>query len=89
MGRWYTRPAIRSSTTKGDSSEDGCSTDGEVSTSNAAEPLYCFCHGPESGTMIACDNSNCPFEWLYTKCLNLKSLPKHGTAQTVESCQNF
>jgi len=41
-------------------------------TSNPAESSYCYCHGPEEGTMIACDNTECPIEWFHVKCLKLK-----------------
>ena len=59
---------------------------------NTAEPLYCYCHSPESGTMITCGNTDCPFEWLHTKYLNLKTLPKgspSGIFWTVENCHNL
>ena len=59
MGNWYTRPAIKNSSKEGNFSNSGSMVDC-MDTSDAPEPLYCSCRGPESGTMIACDNSDCP-----------------------------
>ena len=37
---------------------------------------WCFCGSEESGTMIGCDNDNCPIQWFHTLCLKIKSIPK-------------
>jgi len=34
------------------------------------DTTYCYCHGPKSGSMLACDNNECPIEWYYLKFLN-------------------
>ena len=49
-----------------------------VITASASQhmELYCYCHGPEKGSMIACDNSECKIEWFHNKCLKLKSIPR-------------
>ena len=49
-----------------------------VITASASQDmeLYCYCHGPEKGSMIACDNSECKIEWFHNKCLKLKSIPR-------------
>jgi len=62
LGNWYTRPAVNCGHSKGGdaSSVIQCvsdSTDSELTsadTSNPSEPSYCYCRGPEEGTMIAC-----------------------------------
>lgn len=36
---------------------------------------YCLCHNVSYGDMVACDNSNCPFEWFHWSCVGLKSEP--------------
>ena len=64
---WYIRPAVKSlDNVKGNSNATAVDSavDGDLSfmdTSNSPKPLYC-CHGPEDGTMIACDNSDFPIE---------------------------
>ncbi|KAI1213313.1 uncharacterized protein F4807DRAFT_258806 [Annulohypoxylon truncatum] len=37
---------------------------------------YCVCRRKESGTMIACDNNACPYEWFHWKCVGLRSKPR-------------
>jgi len=39
-------------------------------------PRYCTCKGEAFGTMIACENDNCPIEWFHLGCLGLKRMPK-------------
>ena len=49
------------------------------STSSSAkenEILYCICHKPEHGHMIACDNPNCTVEWYHYECVGLKRAPR-------------
>ena len=42
----------------------------------SGEKLYCYCRGPEEGTMIGCDNQNCKIEWYHLTCLRYTSAPK-------------
>jgi len=39
---------------------------------------FCFCNGPDEGSMICCDNDNCKIMWFLLKCLKMseKSVPK-------------
>jgi len=85
MGNWYTRStvnalndtttaAIRDSTSGTPSSNsvtlEGADSDfGDQST-------YCYCHRPEEGTMIVCDNLDCRIEWSHMSCLQLTKLPR-------------
>ena len=95
MGNWYTRPALQRLTSEeGNSNEtvSDCTIDCELSfvdTIDSAESLYCYCRGPEAGTMIACDNSDCPIEWFHTKCLKLKSLPKGKSKWYCPDCRKL
>jgi len=41
-------------------------------TSKVPKEAYCYCCGPEEGTMIACDNPDCRIEWFHTTYLKLK-----------------
>lgn len=37
---------------------------------------YCFCGGPETGKMVACDNKACAYTWFHFSCVGLKRAPK-------------
>lgn len=72
IGKWFSRAAgtpatLTSSPTQPDDSS---------SITNAGETLYCYCRGPESGAMIACDNSSCPYAWFHFDCLKLTASPR-------------
>ena len=74
LGNWYTRPTEFPNAV--------------VETSDAnSEPKYCYCR-PEDGTMIACDNPDCPFEWFHFKCLHLTTVPK-GTVAMCDAIVSF
>ena len=66
LGKWYTRPAISSGTNQSNQSN---SSDNEVEQ-------YCYYCGPDEGTTIACDSTNCKIKWFHTKCLKLESIPR-------------
>lgn len=40
------------------------------------EPRYCICNQVSYGDMVACDNSDCPFEWFHYPCVGITSPPK-------------
>ena len=67
LENWYTRPAVTSA--------DVCCSTQNFVTSSQEQQVYCYCHGPEEGTMIACDNKACTIEWFHKKCLKMKSVP--------------
>jgi len=46
----------------------------QPSDDDQQDMTHCYCHGPESGSMLACDNKECPIEWFHLKCLKWKSL---------------
>ena len=70
MGNWYTRPSVKSSNT----SDFDENTD--VIDASGSQKLYCYCSGPDEGSMIACNNTECKIEWFHQDCLNLKSVPR-------------
>jgi hypothetical protein len=37
------------------------------------EPLYCHCQQPSGGEMVACENSECPYEWFHFQCVGLEA----------------
>ncbi|CAH0387388.1 unnamed protein product [Bemisia tabaci] len=40
------------------------------------EPRYCTCNEVAYGTMVACDNKNCPYEWYHCPCVGITDPPK-------------
>ncbi|XP_049267370.1 uncharacterized protein LOC125756543 [Rhipicephalus sanguineus] len=40
------------------------------------ETVYCFCRGPESGKMLACEGQNCKYRWFHYICLGIRRAPK-------------
>ena len=46
------------------------------STDDNSAKTYCYCHGPEYGDMVGCDNPSCLYEWFHLSCLKLVSQPK-------------
>ncbi|ODV85947.1 hypothetical protein CANARDRAFT_190422, partial [[Candida] arabinofermentans NRRL YB-2248] len=43
---------------------------------NEEDELYCFCQQVSYGNMIACDNSDCKYEWFHYDCVGLKEPPQ-------------
>ena len=39
---------------------------------------YCYCHGPEEGNMVRCDNSTCAYQLFHLDPLGLKLEPNHN-----------
>lgn len=37
---------------------------------------FCFCGGPESGKMVACDANGCKYKWFHFTCLGITRAPK-------------
>ena len=95
MGNWYTRPSFIAEASNTDLTEDWTDTlDHDDSlestdTHDVHQPSYCYCQGPEEGTMIACDNPDCPIEWFHTKCLHLQTLPKGKAKWYCPDCRKL
>ena len=64
LGKFYSRPRA--------TVLEACLTQNDESPRDT----YCYCEGPEKGTMIACDNEHCPYEWFHMDCLKLEQAPK-------------
>ena len=86
IGKFYSRPPVIDSNTSlsGIESIDHDSPqvvneDNSLDSSNANNQVYCYCKGPESGRMIGCDNSSCPYQWFHFICLQLSAPPKSKT----------
>ncbi|OUM54267.1 hypothetical protein BVG19_g3630 [[Candida] boidinii] len=50
-------------------------TSGMVGVEEDGE-LYCFCQQVSYGNMVACDNSDCKYEWFHYDCVGLKEPPQ-------------
>ena len=37
---------------------------------------YCTCHGVSYGSMVACDNAECPYEWFHWSCVGITKEPQ-------------
>ena len=55
-------------------------------TKPSATSTDCWCHGPEQGKMIACDNQTCSVEWFHFSCVGLHRKPK-GKWDCSDSCK--
>jgi len=38
--------------------------------------LYCFCQKEESGKMIMCEGTHCPYTWFHFECVGIKRIPR-------------
>lgn len=82
IGKFYSRtsqcskrPSLEQPSCSGASSIQDVDSDMEIDGANTSEE-YCYCHGPEEGEMVGCDNPSCKYQWFHTTCLKLNSLPK-------------
>uniref|UniRef100_A0A0N5AKH5 PHD-type domain-containing protein n=1 Tax=Syphacia muris TaxID=451379 RepID=A0A0N5AKH5_9BILA len=48
----------------------------EEEESDGDQRMYCSCRQKSFGLMVACDNSECPFEWFHYDCVKLTQPPK-------------
>ncbi|KAL1745443.1 hypothetical protein HDZ31DRAFT_81933 [Schizophyllum fasciatum] len=58
-----------------------------ASTEAIDEPRYCVCNGISAGTMIACDNENCPMEWFHLSCVGLIEQPPEEEPWFCPTCR--
>jgi len=79
MGSWFTRPLATEDLSE-DSTQVVAASQSAVASQSASEacdsqldsqPVNCYCRGPESGSMLACDDSECQIEWFHLKCLKM------------------
>ena len=79
IGRWFSRLPKRTES-------DAVSVQPGPSTSSS--DVYCYCRGPESGEMIACDNASCPYVWFHFHCLKLQD-PQRCKRWYCPDCRKF
>ena len=48
----------------------------KVKSRENTEELWCFCAQVESGSMICCDNEECPIQWYHYLCLGISCAPR-------------
>jgi len=94
MGNWYTRPVVKDTSNETDVANDlpGPSSTTAISedtTTTMDQPTYCYCQGPEEGTMIACDNPQCSIEWFHKSCLQMSTLPKGRAKWYCPDCRKL
>ncbi|EHA53996.1 hypothetical protein MGG_10164 [Pyricularia oryzae 70-15] len=61
--------------------------DDEGNVIDPDEPRYCLCNGVSFGTMIACENENCQYEWFHLECVKLEATPARTTKWYCPSCR--
>ncbi|KAF3123644.1 Inhibitor of growth member, variant 2 [Orbilia oligospora] len=49
--------------------------DGDDMPIDPNEPTYCLCNRISFGTMVGCDNDDCPKEWFHMECVQLAAEP--------------
>ncbi|KAK9465835.1 inhibitor of growth proteins N-terminal histone-binding-domain-containing protein [Lipomyces arxii] len=77
------KPKQKSAQQGGDDEEDD--------EENNDSALYCFCQQVSYGDMVACDNSECQYEWFHYGCVGLKQPPVgvwYCSAQCQEKAQH-
>lgn len=47
----------------------------EVQEAEEKDRVYCYCNGPGTGRMVACDGPRCVREWFHFRCVGLKTAP--------------
>ncbi|KAI5370375.1 putative protein kinase domain, Zinc finger, PHD-type, protein kinase-like domain superfamily [Septoria linicola] len=50
--------------------------DDDVDMKDDEATTYCYCNGPDSGRMLACDGKQCKKEWFHFECLGIKESPE-------------
>ena len=72
LGNWYTRSTFKKQlsncltvNTTLEPSGSGVGTAGNNTFGTQEHHTFCYCHGPEEGDMIACDNRKCTIEWFH------------------------
>lgn len=82
LGKWYTR-SNQVYAVSFDTSVTGSHNE------SRSDQEFCYCKGPEEGTMIACDNPNCMIEWFHLECLKIQSVPKGKSKWYCPDCRKL
>ena len=68
MGSWFTWPLPNKDQTDESTQTVVTQSNSEASDSQLdSQSTYCNCHGPESGSMLACDDEECRIEWFHLR----------------------
>ena len=96
MGNWYTRLSDFTSSSSHDeqpssseNTENQAVEDLSENSNDCDQPRYCYCRGPEAGTMIGCDNPDCPIEWFHIECLQIHTIPKGKSKWYCPDCRKL
>lgn len=81
LGKWYTRSNKVYSVS--------FDLPSSSSAGNETSEFFCYCKGPDSGDMIACDNDNCSIEWFHLSCLKMTSFPKGKSKWYCPDCRKL
>ena len=84
LGKWYTRPTVpqrdnsQCERAEQSSNSDQSNNMDQLQQIQQNQGTFCYCHGPDTGTMIGCDNKDCSIQWFHIKCLRIKEscIPK-------------
>lgn len=95
LGNWYTRSLFKKQssncltddTTPGPSAGSEVGTAGDNTSATQEHQTFCYCHGPEEGDMVACDNPKCTIEWFHITCLQMERLPKGKAKWYCPDCR--
>jgi vacuolar-type H+-ATPase subunit I/STV1 len=49
---------------------------------------FCYCRGPSLGTMICCENEQCPYKWFHLECVGITQVPGENEVWFCKSCTN-
>ncbi|KAG8873616.1 hypothetical protein FRB97_006606 [Tulasnella sp. 331] len=54
----------------------GDAASGGTNNAGQQDEVYCYCRQVSYGEMIACDDTNCEYEWFHLGCLKISAPPK-------------
>lgn len=69
-------PASSPASIPSPSEPPSASSDKNSESYDPNEPRYCICNEVAFGTMVACDNKTCPYEWYHYPCVGITDKPK-------------
>lgn len=60
-----------------EAAEDEAAASGEEEDEEG-EQTYCYCNDAGAGTMVGCDNDDCPRQWFHLGCVGLQEAPSES-----------
>ena len=96
IGNWYTRLSGFTSSSSHDeqpgssgNTESQAIEDLSENSNDCDHARYCYCCGPEAGTMIGCDNPDCSVEWFHIECLQICTISKRKFKWYCPDCRKL